>query len=275
MELKAGYTSYLIPACRANQMICAFSLFYSLEAERGKNGTVKENAMSDTSAIPRSTGSIPRSSSRSRKKKKNQLPVGAAVFGAIVLIGILLTLQSSQLGVFWLTGCIFGFILQRTRFCFTAAMRDPYLTGGTSLTRAVLIAFAVATIGFAAIKFGYARLGLAIPGQGYVVPISFATAAGAFMFGIGMVIAGGCASGTFMRIGEGFTQQMLAVIFFVIGSFWGAHDFGWWKANFIVRGPEVFLPDLFGWFGAVVIQLVFIAILYVLAERWESRKQEL
>jgi hypothetical protein len=145
--------------------------------------------MSDTPSIPRSSGSsIPRSSSRSRKKKKNQIPIAFAVLAAIVVIGIILGLQSTQLGIFWATGCIFGFILQRSRFCFTAAMRDPYLTGGTSLTRAVLIAFAVATIGFAAIQFAFVSRGMPMPGQGYVVPISFATAAGAFIFGIGMVI---------------------------------------------------------------------------------------
>jgi hypothetical protein len=114
-----------------------------------------------------------------------------------------------------------------------------------------------------------------MPGQGYVVPISFATAAGAFIFGIGMVISGGCASGTFMRVGEGFTMQMLAVVFFIIGSLWGAHDFGWWKANFMVYGPDIHLPEVFGWFGAVSIQLVFITVLYLLAMRWENRKQEL
>ncbi|MBN2049435.1 MAG: YeeE/YedE family protein [Spirochaetales bacterium] len=231
--------------------------------------------MSDTPTIPRSSGSIPRSSSRSKKPKKSQIPYAFVVLAVITLVGILLALQSSQLGFFWVTGCIFGFILQRSRFCFTAAMRDPYLTGGTSLSRAVLIAFAVATLGFAAIKYAFFLRGLPMPGESFVVPISFATIAGAFMFGIGMVIAGGCASGTFMRIGEGFTMQMLAVVFFIIGSFWGARDMGWWTEKFIVHGPRVFLPDVFGWLGAVVVQLVFIAVLYILATKWENRKNEL
>ena len=55
----------------------------------------------------------------------------------------------------------------------------------------------------------------------YVVPVSFATVIGAFIFGIGMVIAGGCASGTLMRVGEGFTMQILALFFFIVGSLWG------------------------------------------------------
>lgn len=153
-------------------------------------------------------------------------------------------------------------------------MRDPALTGSTTVTRAVLIAFAITTIGFTAIKYGAFVKGLPIPGQSYIVPISLATAVGAFIFGIGMVIAGGCASGTLMRVGEGFGMQALSLLFFVLGSLWGAHDFGWWKLNFIVKGPKVFLPDVFGWAGALAIQLLVIAALYILADKWENRKVE-
>ncbi len=99
-------------------------------------------------------------------------------------------------------------------------MRDPYLTGSTTVTRAVLIAFAITSIGFTAIKYGYYVNGLPIPGQGYIQPISVATGVGAFMFGIGMVIAGGCASGTLMRIGEGFWMQVISLFFFIVGSLW-------------------------------------------------------
>ena len=213
------------------------------------------------------------SSARSKKKKKNQLPYGIALLVILIGIGILLSFKSANLALFWYTGLGFGFILQKSRFCFTASMRDPYLTGGTDLTRAVLVAFAFTTIGFAAIKYGAHVRGLPIPGQSFVVPISFATAIGAFMFGIGMVIAGGCASGTLMRVGEGFGMQILSLVFFIVGSFWGAHDFGFWKLNFILKGKAVFLPDVFGWMGAVVIQLLFIAVLFILADKWESRKK--
>ena len=172
-------------------------------------------------SIPRTSSRV---SSRTRKPKKSQLPIGIAVAAVLIIIGILLTTISGKLGLFWVTGLCFGFILQKSRFCFTASMRDPYLTGSTSVTRAVLIAFAVTTLGFTAIKYFAFSNGLPIPGQDYVVPISFATAAGAFLFGIGMVIAGGCASGTLMRVGEGFGMQLLSLFFFIVGSLWGAHD---------------------------------------------------
>jgi len=77
-----------------------------------------------------------------------------------------------------------------------------------------------------------------------------------------------------MRVGEGFTMQILSLVFFVVGSLWGAHDFGWWKLNFILKGKAIFLPDIFGWFGAVVIQLLVIAALYIAADKWENRNQQ-
>ena len=215
-----------------------------------------------------------RSSSRSKRKKKNQIPAGIALGAVLVILGIIVSLVNARLGLFWFTGIIFGFVLQRSRFCFTASMRDPSLTGSTTVTRAVLIAFALASIGFWAIKYGAHLKGLPIPGQGYVVPVSLATAAGAFMFGIGMVIAGGCASGTLMRVGEGFNMQILSLFFFIVGSLSGAHDFGWWKLHAISNGKAVFLPDVFGWGGSIAVQLLIIVFLFIAADKWEHRNDE-
>lgn len=233
----------------------------------------ERDSMSEINTSGSSIKRNPSTRATKRKPKKSQIPFGIGLFIVLVGFGIFLSTISGKLSLFWLTGISFGFILQKSRFCFTASLRDPYLTGGTTLTRAVLIAFAITSIGFTAIKYGDFIKGLPISGQSYVVPISIATAVGAFIFGIGAVIAGGCASGTLMRVGEGFTMQILALFFFVVGSLWGAHDFGWWKLNFILKGKAVFLPDVFGWFGAIVLQLLVIAALYILAEKWENRKQ--
>jgi len=214
--------------------------------------------------IQRSGSGVQRSESsrsRSRKPKKSQIPYAVGIFAVIAAVGIIASTVSQLLAILWLTGAVFGFVLQRSRFCFTASMRDPALTGSTTITRAVLVAFAVTTLGFWAIKYGAFLRGAPIPGQGYVVPVSFATVIGAFMFGIGMVIAG-C-----------FIMQMLSLLFFIIGSLWGAHDFGWWKLNVISEGKTVFLPDVFGWGWALVLQLLLIAVLFILADKWENRKK--
>lgn len=211
----------------------------------------------------------------SSKSQKNQIPLGIITLIFIILFGVFLSNISSKLGLYWITGISLGVILQKSRFCFAASMRDPYLTGVTSLTKAVLIAFGITTIGFAAIKYGAHIHGLSIPEQDYIYPISITTILGAFMFGIGMVIAGGCATGTLMRVGEGFLLQFIALFFFIVGSLWGAHDYGWWCQTFIKKGKTIFLPDIFGWFGAVAIQLLFIVFLYILADKWGNRRENI
>jgi uncharacterized membrane protein YedE/YeeE len=210
------------------------------------------------------------STSRSHGKKKskiNQIPIGLLVLAIMIGITLWLNTKSSNLVLFWVTGLAFGFILQRSRFCFTASLRDPYLTGSTSLTKAVLIAFALTSIGFAAIQYGTGV-------EPYIAPLSLATCIGAFMFGIGMVVAGGCASGTLMRVGEGFFMNMIALIFFIVGSLIGAYHTGFWDYNFRVNAPQISLySGALGILGGVLANLAIIAVVYVIAHKWGNRKK--
>ena len=71
-----------------------------------------------------------RASSRKRKKKMNQIPIALGVFLIVAVIGVLLTLRSPNLGLFWMTGIAFGFVLQRARFalqhpCVIRTLRGP------------------------------------------------------------------------------------------------------------------------------------------------------
>lgn len=212
--------------------------------------------------------------SNKTKDKKNQAPFGFIILIFAIGFGVFLNSLSDVLPFYWITGLAFGFVLQRSKFCFAAAIRDPYLIGSTILSKSLLISIALTTIGFTAIKYGSYINGETIPGQGLVINISFAIIIGGILFGIGMVLAGGCASGVLMRTGEGFLTQLVALIFFIIGSLWGAHDFQWWNENFISKGFKVFLPDIFGWFGALSVQLFFIGLLYILLDRIELNRTE-
>ncbi len=207
-----------------------------------------------------------------RKPKKSQIPFAILLTILIIAFGSYLAGGNNKLPVYWGFGIAFGYILQRSRFCFTAAFRDPCITGSTSVTRAVLVAVAVASVGFWAIKYASimanADSNLNMIG---VAPIGLPLAVGAVLFGIGMVIAGGCASGTLMRVGEGFTMQMLSLVFFIAGSFWGAHDMNFWS-RFNENAPKIFLPNVFGWFGAIVVQGLIIVLLYIAAVKWQEKK---
>ena len=214
----------------------------------------------------------PARSRTTRKPKKSQIPFAILLIALIAAFGVFLWTRSDgnyKLPAGWLLGIAFGYILQRSRFCFTAAMRDPSLTGSTSLTRAALLAFLLTTFGFTAIKYAaFVKDGTMPVGNVIGVPLMV----GALMFGVGMVISGGCASGTFMRIGEGFTMQMLTLVFFIIGNLIGAGNMTtfWGKLN---EGmPKVFLPDVFGWIGALIVQSLIILLLYIAAVKWQKKK---
>ena len=66
------------------------------------------------------------------------------------------------------------------------------------------------------------------PVQGIVAPIGVSVVFGAFIFGLGMQLGGGCASGTLYTVGGGSTRMLLTLAFFIVGSTLGAAHFHWW-----------------------------------------------
>ena len=204
-----------------------------------------------------------------KKPFKSQIPHALVLIA--LLIGLGFYLNDAKLVKYLIFGVVFGMILQRSRFCFTAAFRDPVITGSTSLTRAVFLAIAVGTIGFSALSLYSISTGGKPMGTDSVAPLSILTVIGGVMFGIGMVTAGGCASGTLMRVGEGFKLQWVALLCFMLGSVAGAWAMGFLeplgKANI-----KVYLPDHLGWAGALIFQFALIAIVYVLAIKWQKKK---
>ncbi|RDY30471.1 YeeE/YedE thiosulfate transporter family protein [Lachnotalea glycerini] len=208
-----------------------------------------------------------------RKPKKSQIPYALVITVLVIGFGFYLSGFSFKLPIYLAFGLLFGYTLQRSRFCFTAAFRDPFITGSTTVTRAVLVAISLASVGFFAIKLNSVLSGsetnLSMAG---VNPIGIPLILGAILFGIGMVIAGGCASGTLMRVGEGFTMQIVSLFFFVIGSLWGAHDMGTIWSTLNESAPKIFLPNILGWFGAIVVQLLIIVLLYIAAIKWQQKK---
>ncbi len=186
---------------------------------------------------------------------KSQLPY--AILLLFLIIGVFSWLQRQHpiLGGILFFGLGFGYVLQRSRFCFVACFRDPFITGNTSLSRALVIALMVATLAFTFLL----RAGF----EGDIRPAGWHTFIGGIIFGLGMVLAGGCATGTLTRAGEGHVQQWLVLGAFIAGSLWGAHDFGWWDQVFISRSPLVFLPERLGWTFSLFLQALLLGGVYL------------
>lgn len=196
-----------------------------------------------------------------KRSRGNQLGLFVTALALALAAGLALYLTRPRLAVLWAIGIGLGFVLQRSRFCFAASVRDLFLFRDTGPGRAVLLLLAVSTITFALVQHRIAEQGLPVPG--YVLPVGFHTALGATMFGFGMVLASGCAGGTLVRMGEGFAWHWLAAVGLVTGSLAGAKSYDWvWK--WLVNAPTVHLPQVLGWVGAVMAQLAIFAGLWQL-----------
>lgn len=116
------------------------------------------------------------------------------------------------------TGALLGFVLQRGRFCITGAFRDVWLSGSTRWLTAFGVVIALHAIGYTALS----ALGVV---NAPVDPLPLGAAVvGGLIFGVGIVAAGGCATGTYYRAGEGLVGSWFALIFFALSA--GAMKYG-------------------------------------------------
>jgi len=107
-----------------------------------------------------------------------------------------------------LIGVIFGVILQRGRICFNSAFRDVLIFKDNYLMKLAALAIALQSITLLL----FAQMGVIKLAP---MPLNWvANIVGGYIFGLGMVLAGGCASGVTYRIGEGMTTSWLAGLIF-------------------------------------------------------------
>lgn len=123
------------------------------------------------------------------------------------------------LGGVMLIGLAFGVVLHRSRFCFARVFRDPLMTGDASMTKAAILMLLIGVLGNALlIKNGSSAYYDAL------TPVFWlGSVLGGMVFAIGMIAAGGCATGALWRMGEGQIKLWIAVFFFAWTS-------SWWKA---------------------------------------------
>ena len=126
-------------------------------------------------------------------------------------------MEAVMTGLF--VGILFGFVLQRGRFCMNSAFRDAILLKDNVLLKTVFAALLVELVGFAIMD---------ATGAITIAPKPFwwgANLLGSFIFGIGMVLAGGCASGVTYRTGEGMVGSMTAVLGLAAAGYFTAAGF--------------------------------------------------
>lgn len=164
-----------------------------------------------------------------------------------------------------LLGLLAGAIMQRSDFCMTAAFRDFFLFRSTTMLAALLILVTVSAVGFEVVRHLTGAKSFALPAFG--AP-SLVTVFGGVIFGVGMVLAGGCVVGTLYRLGAGSRLALWGLIGMVAGSALYAEIHPFWKElkKSTTLGPQaVTLPqwsDLPPWFFILALVAVTALLLW-------------
>ncbi|MFV5490925.1 YeeE/YedE family protein [Acinetobacter sp. ASP199] len=128
----------------------------------------------------------------------------------------------------FLVGGALGMTLYHASFGFTSSWRVFIKQRRGRGLRAQMIMLALAVLLFFPALGAGELFGNDV--RGNVNPISMSVAIGAFIFGIGMQLGGGCASGTLYTVGGGSSRMLVTLFFFCIGSVIATSHVEWWFA---------------------------------------------
>ena len=142
------------------------------------------------------------------------------------------------------------------------------MSGEADHTRAAALGLVVSMVGFSVLKF----TDLKDKGDWVWPGFWLGALAGGLLFGIGMVLAGGCGAGSIWRAGEGHVKLWIAVVMFAVGTSLTRQLLapGEWLRKL---GTPVFLPNVTGWGGAMALVAVVMAAWYLFATWNESTKK--
>ncbi|WP_132003771.1 YeeE/YedE family protein [Mesobacillus foraminis] len=199
------------------------------------------------------------------------LVVLGALAAIILYIAIVVKTNWTQ-GTLFLIGIGLGMTLLHARFGFTSAFRRLVSVGNVQGLQAHMLMLAVASTLFAVIlsnDFSFTG----VEPEGYVSPVGVSVIFGAFLFGIGMQLGNGCASGTLYSLGGGSSSMILTLLSFIAGSVLGAYHFTFWMEDTPALPPISLAESTgLGYFGAWAVQLVLFGLIYWITVKVAKRK---
>ena len=163
-----------------------------------------------------------------------------------------------------LIGVGLGVTLLHAAYGFSGAWRSFIRRREGAGVRSNLLLLGLTSVLFFPILGGLLDPVAAAPATG---PVGVSVAAGAFLFGVGMQLGGGCGSGTLFAVGGGNVRMLLTLVFFVAGSFIGTLHLPWWLS--LPGLGRLSVIQALGWGPALALQLVVLATLYALVRRME------
>jgi uncharacterized membrane protein YedE/YeeE len=195
--------------------------------------------------------------------------IGVGVFAAVVAAFYAYSaIDKTALGGLLFFGFLIGLVMHRSRFCFVRAFRCPFMTGESEMVKVVAMSLMIYAMGSAIIKWAWVKE----PMSGVYHPFFIGSLVGGIIFGVGMILAGGCASSTLWRIGEGHLKLVLALIGFSLSNSAAANAIAALKLSDKL-GKGVFMPDVFTWQIAVPLFIIFFS-LWAFIAIWNEKSEK-
>jgi uncharacterized membrane protein YedE/YeeE len=161
-----------------------------------------------------------------------------------------------------------GLTLYHASFGFTAAWRRFTSSGDGQGLRAQMLMLGIAVcLFFPALAAGEI---LGTPVWGFVFPVGTSVVVGAFIFGIGMQLGGGCGSGTLFTVGGGSTRMLLTLLFFIVGSVVAIGHLPFWAGLPSLGGVSAIAT--LGLWPALLLHLLLFALIVALTLAVERRR---
>ncbi|PJI51043.1 MAG: hypothetical protein CTR55_01720 [Pseudomonas sp.] len=192
------------------------------------------------------------------RRAKLQWRLGMGVLAIAALFAAWRFEVSLVLGMACLFGLLFGGLIERAQICFTSAARDLWTTGRTQAALGILLGMAAACVGtFAAIHNGLP------PKIFWMGPNAVI---GGVLFGIGIVLAGGCETGWMYRSMEGQVHFWVVGIGNVIGGTLVAVYWDQLGTSLALPYPKLNLLQEFGPGGGLLITFAGLALCMLLVQ---------
>jgi uncharacterized protein len=191
----------------------------------------------------------------------------AAAFLVVGTAALTVAVSWRQSALFLVGGSL-GISLYHALFGFTSAWRIFIADRRGVGLRAQMVMLAIAAILFFP-SLGHGTL-FGQPVHGEYGPVGVGMLTGAFLFGLGMQLGGGCASGTLYSAGGGNTRMLVTLAAFIAGSTVGALHLPWWNAQPNIG--TVSLIERLGWIPALILSLAVMAGIYWMTVNAERRR---
>ncbi|WP_246088418.1 YeeE/YedE family protein [Phreatobacter stygius] len=180
----------------------------------------------------------------------------------------------AQLQLSLILGLAFGFVLQRSRFCFFCIWRDWLDRRDPRGLIGIITALAAGLAGYTLVFGAWLPdpSGTRLPPTAHIGPVGPALILGGLAFGAGMAISGSCISAHLYRLGEGSPTAPFALIGTGAGFILGFLSWNPVYLAVIAEAPVIWLPRQLGYAGALTLGLaVAAAAVIVLARRLPRR----